>query len=83
MSPGEFLDLVSLVVLSSEGTVTSWIRSRGRNDEVGGHPRSLHLVGMAVDVVFENDAEKKRAAVVADRLGLRVIDEGDHLHLQV
>jgi hypothetical protein len=60
-------------------TITSWWRSFQKNLDVGGVGNSLHMIGLAWDVVpaTEENAEILRAA------GLRVIDEGDHLHAQI
>lgn len=60
-------------------TVTSWWRSIEKNYSVGGVSNSLHLVGMAWDVVPVNDEN----AQILRNAGLRVIDEGDHLHAQI
>lgn len=58
--------------------VTSWWRTPGHNADIGGVPNSLHLLGLAWDVVpaSQDNAAKLRA------LGLHVIDEGNHLHAQ-
>lgn len=60
-------------------TVTSWWRSPWKNREVGGVTNSLHMLGLAWDVVPPtlNNISRLRA------LGLKVIDEGDHLHVQI
>lgn len=64
------------------GSVTSWVRSPARNKKVGGDDRSLHLYGLAVDVIFDDEAGKLAALVYAKRAGLSTLDEGDHVHLQ-
>ena len=64
-------------------SVTSWIRSAKRNKEVGGLATSYHLLGLAVDVVLDNPADKARFIKEAKRLGFDAIDEGDHVHLEV
>jgi len=78
-----FGNLVALVLLFADGSVTSWLRSKKHNEEVGGHPESLHLVGLAVDVVFDSHGQKMDGIHMAERLGLLAIDEGDHVHVQV
>lgn len=60
--------------------VTSWWRSRRDNARVGGHPNSQHLTGLAVDVL--NDAAGDAFAQLARAVGLVVVDEGDHYHVQ-
>ena len=67
-------------------TVTSWFRSIKRNAKVGGKPDSKHLRGLAVDAVLDDmkDAKaKKELTDAAHAMGLGVVDEGDHLHIQV
>lgn len=63
-------------------TVTSRTRTPEHNREVGGVPNSQHLTGTAWDFVVP--AEQK-AAFKADarRRGYQVIDEGDHIHLEL
>ncbi len=63
-------------------SVTSWIRSGARNRRVGGNPNSRHLLGLAVDVVLDRPADTKVFMSDCRRLGLRAIDEGDHIHVQ-
>jgi uncharacterized protein YcbK (DUF882 family) len=60
-------------------TITSWWRSPWKNREVGGVANSLHMIGFAWDVVPATLANIKKL----NGLGLRVIDEGDHLHAQL
>lgn len=64
-----------------EARLTSWWRSPAHNARVGGHPRSRHLRGTAVDVVLS--AGFRRAFIEdAEWVGLRALDEGDHVHVQ-
>jgi len=68
-----------LIIRYSGMIITSWWRSPSKNTEVGGVSNSLHMIGLAWDVVpvtEENTAKLQR-------LGLRVINEGDHLHAQI
>lgn len=78
-----FGNLVALVLLFAEGSVISWLRSKKRNRDVGGLDNSLHLVGLAVDVVFDDEKQRRAGMQMAERLGLFAIDEGDHVHIQV
>lgn len=89
---GIFLALVTVIAIISVGyiyyayiryylklNVTSWWRSPKKNQDVGGVSNSLHMIGLAWDVTpvtDENFASLRNA-------GLRVIDEGDHLHAQI
>lgn len=58
-------------------SATSWFRTTERNAAVGGHPESAHLVGLAIDV-----PPSPRMAEVSRSLGLWVVEEGDHTHVQ-
>jgi len=62
------------------GTLTSWYRDAARNAACGGAGGSLHLRGLAIDVV-PLPGERLRARIAFQRVGLRVLDEGDHLHI--
>ena len=64
-------------------SVTSWWRTDRHNEKVGGLTNSRHLIGLGVDIVL--DPGEDRAAVIADarELGLQVVDEGDHVHLEL
>lgn len=61
---------------------TSGYRTQAHNAEVGGVNNSLHLVGLAVDVVYDNPISSGFRESIAKRLGLLLIEEGDHDHLQ-
>lgn len=62
------------------GTVTSWWRSSAKNAAVGGAPKSLHLWGLAIDYVPDRNMWVADEAAFK-RAGLRVLNEGDHLHV--
>lgn len=69
------------------GSETSGGRTTLRNDEVGGHPNSWHLLhrhAMAVDVVLDDMSQSRKDAfrLAAAKLGIKCLDEGSHLHLQ-
>lgn len=76
--PAKVLYLATAFNLS----ITSWIRSRKRNDAVGGVSDSRHLVGLAVDVVLDAGESREGFLRECKALGLQVIDEKDHLHVQ-
>ncbi len=63
-------------------SVTSWIRSVSRNARVGGAANSRHMLGLAVDIVLDRDQDLEMFLSDCRRLGLRAIDEGDHIHVQ-
>lgn len=64
-----------------EATLTSWWRSPEHNARVGGVPNSRHLRGTAVDVVLPRQFVRPFIGD-AEWIGLKAIDEGDHVHLQ-
>ena len=77
-----FLLHVHTIAGAFGGSVTSWLRSTKHNAAVGGKLGSLHLVGLAVDLIFDDPAQKAHAAHYFARAGLWTINEGDHLHVQ-
>lgn len=84
---GRFALSVFRYACAVAGSVTSWVRTPERNARVGGHPRSLHLVGLAMDVVPNGNSalrplEPHERAAFASGFGLRLIVEGDHDHLE-
>lgn len=68
------------VSMFTQFSVTSWWRSVQRNVAVGGVAKSKHLFGEAVDVVAAEPLVFKKKC---DEVGLRVVDEGDHLHVEL
>jgi Peptidase M15 len=65
-----------------EGTLTSWYRDVARNRACGGAASSKHLRALAVDVV-PSRRYALRAVVAFQNAGLRVLNEGDHLHVEL
>jgi|GEM_PF-4016155 len=65
-------------------TVTSGRRTAEHNREVGGKPNSRHLTGQAVDLVPRRGQTMREleASVRQSMPGARVINEGDHVHVQ-
>lgn len=66
------------------GSVTSWLRTADHNSQVGGLPGSLHLLALGADVVFDSprlDSDVRHS--MASSLGLRLVVESDHDHLQL
>lgn len=79
-----FVECVRGLRCGYDFSVTSWWRSVKRNRAVGGHPKSKHLRGLAVDVVLDSPAADKEGFVTdCVGLGLKAIDEGDHIHVQI
>lgn len=69
------------------GSVTSGFRTHSRNAVVGGVLRSKHLEGLAADVVLDEQLTHKIATdarhKLASDLGIKLIIEGDHDHLEL
>jgi len=63
-------------------SVTSGKRSSHRNAEVGGVDNSLHLADLARDVVLDNLSEVVQFEALARRLGMWILIEDDHIHVQ-
>lgn len=74
-----FLWRLSYLPWPPEGIVTSWYRDIETNQRVRGVPGSLHLWGLALDIVVDDPNQLARVAV---SLGLVPLVEPDHLHLQ-
>lgn len=70
------LHIQALCVLYN-GSVISGVRSRQRNTILGGHLYSLHLVGLASDVVFDTKRYRSLALRRARHMGLHHKLKGD------
>ena len=79
----QFAEDISKIRECVSFSVTSWHRSEHRNRLVGGHPNSLHLDGMAIDVVLDHPSDIKYFIRRLDDLNLDYRDEGDHIHIQM
>jgi hypothetical protein len=79
---GDFAERLALVALTVPCSVTSWGRSAKHNAQVDGHPDSWHRLWLSADVVLDNPADGPSFDRQCARLGLRVLDEGDHRHVQ-
>ncbi|KKN61911.1 hypothetical protein LCGC14_0516800 [marine sediment metagenome] len=92
----KFCIAIAQLAAACGGRCTSWWRTPVGNMEVGGHKYSRHQVGEGVDwtwskeelaaseVVYEGIRTngRERMIAMAPKLGLVVVDEGDHLHVQ-
>lgn len=64
-------------------SVTSWWRSPARNKSVGGTRNSRHLMGLGVDLVPDVGESRAEVMATARKLGLQVVDEQDHIHIEL
>lgn len=77
-----FATRVLYLSLAHNGSETSGVRSTRRNAAKNGNPNSLHLLGLAQDVVFDTPADQVLALDTAIKLGLYFKVESDHVHFQ-
>lgn len=82
-SRAEFVWLIVEVGKRTGASVTSWLRSKPRNERVGGAFQSQHLTGTAVDLVFDTPEQRTAAVSVFKFFGLDVIEETDHVHVEL
>lgn len=82
MSPLDFADRILAYCSATNASVTSWGRTQAHNKRVGGVPESAHLLWLAADVIYDTVLERTYRVALAKRLGLVLLDEGDHDHLQ-
>lgn len=84
MTIAEFAEAAYKYCLLHSASTTSGIRSTKHNKDVGGVPFSPHRFGVAMDVVYDDPLTRNELAriEVAKRLGLRIVIENDHDHLQ-
>ena len=83
MTLTEFVLAVDRYRILTNASVTSWFRTADHNKAVGGVERSPHLTGLGVDVVYDADTEDPKTRVLTGFiLGLKVISENDHDHIQ-
>ena len=77
-----FADKVEFLGRRWQASCSSWGRTAKRNEAVGGAFNSRHKDWLGADLVL--DAEENKAALINDAraLGLWVLDEGDHVHVQ-
>lgn len=66
----------------TNASVTSWGRTVDHNKAVGGVRKSFHLVDLAVDLVYDHPIDEPTARELARSLGLKLIRETDHDHLE-
>ena len=62
--------------------ISSGTRSKTENNKIHGKSNSKHLTGDAVDISFRSGYTESQIKEVAKNLGLTIIRESDHYHLQ-
>jgi len=85
LGPGAFEERVEALQQKWGLRVSSGYRTPTDNERVGGDPDSAHMLHLAVDLVGESlQDDESRRQIIEDalRLGLWILWEGDHLHLQ-
>lgn len=82
MTRAEFADALYRYASHFHASVTSYGRTVDHNTAVGGHPHSKHLTWLAADVVYDDKPALADRRVYAMTLGIAVVPESDHDHLQ-
>lgn len=82
MTVPEFAEAVQAFCKQFSCSVTSWGRTKSRNKKVGGVEGSPHTHWVGADVVYDVPVEKASLDQFADSIGLYIVHEGDHDHLQ-
>lgn len=83
MTPGQFFDSLVGVAVLTGASLSSQLRSKFRNERVGGVTNSRHLIGYAVDAMDFSSPESKGEFIDFTRaMGYQVVDEGDHVHVE-
>lgn len=82
MTRAEFNDAADAYCARFSASSTSGQRTPKHNANEGGVAHSAHLFGLARDVVYDEPQDPHARAADGLRLGLRVIIESDHDHLQ-
>lgn len=83
MTPHDFLTALMQLASRCPFRETSGYRSAWGNAHVGSTTRySAHQFWLGRDVLLDPGVDKGYFVEAARRLGIKVLDEGDHLHLQ-
>jgi hypothetical protein len=82
MNPDDFGSRVRAYCQATNASITSWGRTEKRNTMVGGHPHSKHLVWLGADCVPDEPVPVAIARKRAAALGLKLVREKSHDHLQ-
>jgi Peptidase M15 len=82
VSPADFADALRAYCYATDASVTSYGRTPARNRAVGGVATSYHLTFQAADVVYDRAPAAAERQQIARHLGLRLVLESDHDHLE-
>lgn len=82
MTVGEVAEAVAQYCLLTHASVTSGGRTEARNVQVGGVAYSAHRFHRGADVVYDAELPSADRKILGARLGLLVLIESDHDHLQ-
>ncbi len=82
MGPSEFSLAVMAYCCAMTASVTSWGRTPLHNHMIGGVEGSFHVIWLAADVVYDEAPPVEYRRMAALRLGLKLVVESDHDHLQ-
>jgi hypothetical protein len=82
VTPDEFATAAREYCQTLGGSVTSWGRTPQHSIAVGGFADDPHTRWTGADVVYDTLPPLAQATAVAARLGLQVIREPSHDHLQ-
>lgn len=82
MRASDFLHAIMVYSATLGASVTSWGRTAQHNADVKGVAHSAHLAWLAVDVTYDRPQALEHRQEWAERLGLRLVAEDDHDHLQ-
>ena len=82
MTPHTFLDALMQLASRFRFRETSGYRSAAGNQAVGGVKYSSHQFWLGRDILLDPGEDTVMFTEAARRVGLKVLNEGDHLHVQ-
>ena len=82
MTPHKLLSILMALDAQFPFSISGGKRTTKRNNHVGGHPQSYHLCWLAWDLVLDHPLDTAAFIERANRLGIKALDEGDHIHCQ-
>lgn len=78
-----FCLVVRALATTYHASVTSWWRTRARNDAVGGHTASRHMLGLGADLRPDTWTDTPRIIAAAHEAGLDAVAEAAHVHVEL